>query len=160
MRALSAVLLVCALLPGQSPGDEAKAIREFRREFTGTAKRPRGPDERAAALRYLDGLDSARVAEALATAFDELDREIARLDEERTAINAEIAEIIKGKEFDAQRQLDQEKYKRYHELQQRSDRTRAEVDSLRQVQSRLGGMVRGLKKEESLAWLVKNVINV
>lgn len=157
--ALSALVSLTALLPAQKgASDEGKAIREFKKEFRSTKKRPRTLQERLAALQKLRGFDSYRTARALAEAFQIVEDEVAAEDARRLEINEEIRRIIKGQEYEQERTIPRPQYQRWQELQKLFQLQRAKLDNLRQLQGTIGELIRDLKKYESLSWLVRNVL--
>ena len=115
---LAAAALAAAVAPpAGAAGDEtAVRIAAFEKAFHATAKQPRGAEERRAALATLDGIDSPAVAQALVTAYEELEDEVVAAEARKRDIDERLATIVKGQEFEERRTIPREARAAFEEL--------------------------------------------
>ncbi len=158
MRILLALLALSTVLTAAPQISESKAISTFKKGFRGTRAKPPSVEQRRTALKQLDGHDSKAVAKALVDAWLLLETEVNGLDASRMEANAELADIIKGKEFDANRVFPKAQFDRRRELIKLVDEQRQQVDALREFQFALRARIASVREPQSLSWLLDNVV--
>jgi len=153
---LPLLALLCAVLPGQ---DEGKLLDQFKKAFApAKGNRDAAPiPARRSALEATAGLDSGKVAQVLVDVWRDLDEELAAVDGQRQAYNAELREILDGKELDPKRTLPKPKFDRMNELQPLLLQLRERGDALRELSMALGERIAELRRRDSVLFLLKKV---
>ncbi|MBL8750824.1 MAG: VWA domain-containing protein [Planctomycetes bacterium] len=154
-RATTALLLVLSL----SAQDEAKPLAAFAKAFAAAAKGKAPPPaaERQAALDGTKGIDSPRATEVFVAGWLDLDADIATNDAQRTAVNEEIAKLIKGQESAPTRTLPKDALDRLKEVQKESAELGDRIADLRKLQSAVGDRIAVAARRDSLLWLLQRV---
>lgn len=137
---------------------ETKLVAEFAKAIRSDPRQPRTVAARLAALDKIDGLDSGKVAEALATAYSDVENELIGHETARLAALAEKRELIAGQENAKSRNLPQEKMQRFNELTAELDRLRQLIDEMRGLQDALAERVGALRSESARKHLLKKVL--
>ena len=161
MSVPTAVRALLALLFFAFPAlcqDEAKVLAAFGKTFTPPPKGKAKVADKLAALATTSGLDSGNTADALVAAFENVGTELAALDAERDALNAEMAKLIAGQEMSGNRTLQTDAHKRYNEIKPRAVELRQRCDELRELQAKLCERVATLRARDSALWLLQRIV--
>ena len=152
---LSCLVVLCGDLVAQS---ETKLVAEFNKAVRSDPRQPTPTAQRLAAVAKLDGLDSAKVAEALAEAYGAVETEILGFETARLAASAEKRQLIAGQENSKSRSLPEKDMQRFNELTAELDRLRAVIDEMRGLQDALADRVGALRSEAARKHLLKKVL--
>jgi len=153
--------ILCLALARTAPAqDESKALQAFSLAFRHGAQQPPKPvEQRLAAVAQLAGLDSPRTAEAVADAHGRVQAEATALDTERQATNEEMAKLVKGQETVEPRTMPKKEHDRYQVLKDQARTQREQVDALRGLLAALEDRLAGLRRKDSLLWLLGSANN-
>jgi hypothetical protein len=146
------------LLSSAFAQDESKLLPAFQKLFRAKKDKPVAVADQLAGLGTLRGLDSPAVAEALVAAWLVVDADVGSADAARDAASAEMARIVKGQETSSNRTFPQEQFKRFHELKELVPKLRADGDTLRDLQQRVGNRIAELRRKDSLLFLLAKVL--
>ncbi len=157
LRSLLAPPLV-ALGLGLAPFDEAAdKVAAFQKAFRSTAKQPKASDVRKDAIGLLANLDLPVIAEALVDAYADVEDEVFARESRKAEVDAQIAAIVKGQEFGT-RNLDSKVMATYQALGIESVALATFIEGLHSVEKALLARAEQITSDESIAWLVTNVI--
>lgn len=154
---LAALGCALTLLPAPAQ-DEARVLAAFAKAFTPPPKGKASVADKLAALQGTTNLDSGKTAETLVDGWQDVATELAQVDAEREARNAEMAALIKGQEASENRTLPQDKHQRYNALKPEIAELRQRGDDLRALQEKVGERIASLRRRDSALWLLQRVI--
>lgn len=138
--------------------DEAKLLAAFAKAFHPAKKENPTIEARAKALADLQGLDSAKVAEALTEAWRATAKLAATVDAQRDAAQTEMAELLGAQAGKERRVLPQEKQQRFLELRDLLPKLRGDSEALHNLQQDLADRIAALRQQPSLLFLLQKVL--
>jgi hypothetical protein len=157
---LTCVLAVCSLFAQ----DEAKAVGAFQKAFKVVVRKDKDQDptypieDRTAALAGLAGLDSAKVAEALANGWLGIDEEIGAIETERAALTQELDALYGPPNAEGHRVIQSSNKPRIEELKPRIPALRLQADDLRSVQLGVAQRIAEVRRKDALLWLLSKIV--
>lgn len=136
----------------------ADAIDKFEKGFRSTAKHPKDPELRRAALAELGSFDTDAIAQALVKAYADIDDEVEAAQVRKEEVDDRIETMVRGQEFGERKFTDQAQKQAYDVLCTEARLIGDQITALHELQTALSARAEELESDGAVAWLVANVI--
>ena len=152
------IVLIAALLLWSQDPTELKpdvAVKEFKRAFKSSPKRPKALEKRQEALKLLEPHDGVIIAKTTVDAYRQIEAEIEALEIERQELVQELTDMVKGQET-SDRTFKRAVKAAFDAKRKRSAILGDKITGFHKLQDEILAVIGNFKQIKSLTWLVEN----